>query len=227
MARQARIHLAPDQERDRRGARGAAVAASRSANRRGACEEGPRPVARGRRHLHPSRLCAARPSGPIRRLVLPLPRLGLRHVRPHPFRPGADQSRNSCLRVPRRHQGSHRMSGHSTYQPQSRFMKWFEARLPVGALIHSSFVVYPTPRNLNYWWTFGGILTFMLAAQIVTGVVLAMHYTPTSKEAFDSVEQLMRDVNYGWLFRYVHANGGAVVFLRLFLPQFRGPPFGF
>jgi quinol-cytochrome oxidoreductase complex cytochrome b subunit len=118
------------------------------------------------------------------------------------------------------------MSGHSTYQPQGRLMKWLEARLPLGGLIHSSFVAYPTPRNLNYWWTFGGILTFMLAAQIVTGVVLAMHYTPTSKDAFDSVEQLMRDVNYGWLFRYVHANGGSMFFLAVYIHTFRGLYYG-
>ncbi len=66
-------------------------------------------------------------------------------------------------------------------RPTSRktaFMKWFERACRSAACIHSSFVAYPTPRNLNYWWTFGGILTFMLVAQIVTGVVLAMHYTP-------------------------------------------------
>ena len=70
------------------------------------------------------------------------------------------------------------MSGHSTYQPQSPFMKWMERRLPIASLIYSSFVAYPTPRNLNYWWTFGGILSFMLGVQIITGIVLAMHYTP-------------------------------------------------
>ena len=69
------------------------------------------------------------------------------------------------------------MSGHATYQPQNKFMQWLEKRLPIGGLIHSSFVAYPTPRNLNYWWTFGGILSFMLGVQIVTGIVLAMHYT--------------------------------------------------
>ncbi len=56
------------------------------------------------------------------------------------------------------------MSGNSTYQPQSRLMRWLERRLPIGGLIHSSFVAYPTPRNLNYWWTFGGILTFMMVS---------------------------------------------------------------
>ncbi|MGH6788334.1 MAG: cytochrome C, partial [Pseudolabrys sp.] len=82
------------------------------------------------------------------------------------------------------------MSGPSTYQPQSRFLQWLEKRLPIGGLIHSSFVVYPTPRNLNYWWTFGGILSFMLAVQIITGIVLAMHYTPHVDMAFDSVEAI-------------------------------------
>ena len=66
---------------------------------------------------------------------------------------------------------------------QGRFAKWFESRLPIIGLVHSSFVAYPTPRNLNYWWTFGAILTFMLVAQIVTGIVLAMHYTPDGQRS--------------------------------------------
>src|SRR5688572_10451598 len=105
------------------------------------------------------------------------------------------------------------MSGHPTYQPRSAFMKWMERRLPIAGLIYSSFVVYPTPRNLNYWWTFGGILSFMLAVQIVTGVVLAMHYTPHVDMAFNSVEHIMRDVNYGWLLRYLHSNGASMFFV--------------
>ena len=118
------------------------------------------------------------------------------------------------------------MSGHSTYQPQSAFMKWLERRLPIGGLIHSSFVAYPTPRNLNYWWTFGGILAFMLAVQIVTGIVLAMHYTPHVDFAFNSVEHIMRDVNYGWLLRYVHANGASMFFLAAYIHMFRGMYYG-
>jgi len=89
------------------------------------------------------------------------------------------------------------MSGQSTYTPKSAIGRWFESRLPIGGLVHSSFIAYPTPRNLNYWWTFGAILSFMLVAQIVTGVILAMHYTPQTTLAFASVEQIMRDVNYG------------------------------
>ena len=118
------------------------------------------------------------------------------------------------------------MSGESTYVPKSRLAKWFESRLPVGGLIHSSFVVFPNPRNLNYWWTFGGILSFMLAAQIVTGVVLAMHYTPHSSLAFASIEHIMRDVNYGWLLRYAHANGASMFFLALYIHMFRGMYYG-
>ncbi|MGH6819843.1 MAG: cytochrome b [Methylocella sp.] len=118
------------------------------------------------------------------------------------------------------------MSGESTYVPKSRVAKWFESRLPVGGLIHSSFVVFPNPRNLNYWWTFGGILSFMLVAQIVTGVVLVMHYTPQSGLAFASIEHIMRDVNYGWLLRYAHANGASMFFLALYIHMFRGMYYG-
>src|SRR5688500_1092619 len=118
------------------------------------------------------------------------------------------------------------MSGHSTYQPQSAFMKWMERRLPIAGLVHSSFVVYPTPRNLNYWWTFGGILSFMLGVQIITGIVLAMHYTPHVDFAFKSVESIMRDVNYGWLLRYLHANGASMFFLAVYIHMFRGMYYG-
>jgi ubiquinol-cytochrome c reductase cytochrome b/c1 subunit len=118
------------------------------------------------------------------------------------------------------------MSGNSVYQPRSSFMKWLERRLPIGSLIHSSFVAYPTPRNLNYWWTFGGILAFMLAAQIITGVVLAMHYTPHVDLAFNSIESIMRDVNYGWLLRYVHYNGASMFFLAAYIHMFRGMYYG-
>lgn len=118
------------------------------------------------------------------------------------------------------------MSGHSTYQPQSAFMKWMERRLPIASLVHSSFVVYPTPRNLNYWWTFGAILSVMLVAQLVTGIVLVMHYTPHETMAFNSVEHLMRDVNYGWLIRYLHSNGAAMFFLAAYVHMFRGMYYG-
>ena len=118
------------------------------------------------------------------------------------------------------------MSGHPTYQPTNPVMQWIERRLPIGGLVYSSFVAYPTPRNLNYWWTFGGILAFILGVQIVTGIVLAMHYTPHVDHAFNSVEHIMRDVNYGWLLRYVHANGAAMFFFAAYVHMFRGMYYG-
>ncbi len=108
------------------------------------------------------------------------------------------------------------MSTHPTaYVPKSAFAKWFESRLPIAGLIHSSFIAFPVPRNLNYFWTFGAILVFMLGMQIVTGVILAMHYVPQADLAFDSVEHIMRNVNYGWLLRYLHANGASMFFIAV------------
>jgi ubiquinol-cytochrome c reductase cytochrome b subunit len=118
------------------------------------------------------------------------------------------------------------MAGHSTYEPKNGAAKWLESRLPIGGLVHSSFVVYPTPRNLNYWWNFGAILVFMLAAQIATGIVLAMHYTPHVDYALFSVEHIMRDVNYGWLMRYLHANGASLFFFAVYIHIFRGLYYG-
>ena len=118
------------------------------------------------------------------------------------------------------------MSGHSTYQPSNGFARWLDARLPVTRLVWDSFVDYPTPRNLNYWWTFGGILSLCLGVQIITGIVLAMHYTPSAAGAFTSVEHIMRDVNYGWLLRYMHANGASMFFIAVYIHMLRGVYYG-
>ncbi|MET0314506.1 MAG: cytochrome b N-terminal domain-containing protein, partial [Hansschlegelia sp.] len=118
------------------------------------------------------------------------------------------------------------MQGHSVYQPKGRFARWLEDRLPIGGLIHSSAIAYPVPRNLNYFWTFGGILALMLVSQILTGVVLAMHYDPSSTDAFVSVEKIMRDVNYGWLLRYMHANGASMFFIAVYIHMARGMYYG-
>jgi len=119
------------------------------------------------------------------------------------------------------------MSGPSSYVPKSAIGRWFESRLPLMGLVHSSFVAFPVPRNLNYMWTFGAILSFMLVAQIVTGVVLAMHYVPSATEAFSSVNfNIMRDVNYGWLIRYMHSNGASLFFLAGYIHMFRGLYYG-
>ena len=118
------------------------------------------------------------------------------------------------------------MSGESTYNPSNGFTKWMDSRLPILRLAHDSFIDYPTPKNLNYWWTFGGILTFCLVTQIITGIILAMHYTPHVDFAFNSVEHIMRNVNYGWLIRYIHANGASMFFLAVYIHIFRGLYYG-
>ena len=118
------------------------------------------------------------------------------------------------------------MAATSTYKPTNAVAKWIEVRLPIFGFVHSSFVAFPTPRNLNYWWNFGAILTFMLVAQIVTGVVLAMHYTPNADLAMSSVESIMRDVNYGWLFRYLHSNGASLFFFAVYIHILRGLYYG-
>ena len=111
------------------------------------------------------------------------------------------------------------------YVPSSKFGKWFNDRLPLLTL-SSHLREYPTPKNLNYWWTFGAILTFCLITQIVTGVVLGMHYVAHADMAFESTEHIMRDVNYGWLLRYIHANGASMFFLAVYIHIFRSLFYG-
>ena len=116
--------------------------------------------------------------------------------------------------------------GHSAYVPKSGFGKWMDARLPLARLVYDSFVAYPVPRNLNNWYTFGAILSLMLIIQLISGIVLAMHYTPESTMAFASVEHIMRDVNFGWLLRYMHANGASFFFIAVYIHIFRGFYYG-
>ena len=116
------------------------------------------------------------------------------------------------------------MSDHN-YVPSSKLGKWFNDRLPLLSL-GAHLTDYPTPKNLNYWWTFGGILTFCLITQIITGIVLGMHYVAHADLAFGSVEHIMRDVNYGWLIRYVHANGASMFFLAVYIHIFRSLYYG-
>ncbi len=105
-------------------------------------------------------------------------------------------------------------------------VKWIEYRMPVFDFMNRHLIEYPTPRNLSYWWNFGSLAGILLVVQIVTGVVLAMHYTPHADMAFDSVERIMRDVNYGWLLRYLHANGASMFFLAVYIHVFRGLYYG-
>ena len=87
-------------------------------------------------------------------------------------------------------------------------------------------ISYPAPITLSYWWNFGVLSLVCLALQIVTGIALAMHYVPNADLAFISVEHIMRDVNYGWLLRYIHANGASMFFIAVYLHMFRGLYYG-
>ncbi len=119
------------------------------------------------------------------------------------------------------------MSAHeSNYNPTNAVEKWLDDRLPIVRFAKATLVDYPTPKNLNYWWTGGAILTFMLAVQIVTGIVLAMHFTPEVSMAFDSVEAIRRDVNGGRMIQATHAVGASMFFLAVYLHIFRGLYFG-
>ena len=113
------------------------------------------------------------------------------------------------------------------YEPQNGFMKWMDERLPLPRLVYNAVGAgYPVPRNFNYMYNFGVLAGFFLMLQIVTGVILAMHYAADATVAFGKVEHIMRDVNWGWLMRYTHANGAAFFFAVIYLHIFRGFYYG-
>ena len=115
------------------------------------------------------------------------------------------------------------MSGPKLTNPIAR---WIDHRLPVFTFLHHEMHEYPTPKNLNYWWNFGSLAGITLVIMIVTGVILSMHYTAHVDHAFQSVERIMRDVNYGWLIRYIHANGASFFFIVVYIHIFRGLYYG-
>jgi len=119
------------------------------------------------------------------------------------------------------------MSGipHDHYEPKTGFEKWLHERLPIVSLAYDTLMI-PTPKNLNWWWIWGIVLAFCLVLQIITGIVLAMHYTPHVDLAFASVEHIMRDVNGGWALRYAHMNGASLFFLAVYIHIFRGLYYG-
>ena len=119
------------------------------------------------------------------------------------------------------------MSGipHDHYEPKTGAEKWLNRRLPIVGLLYDTLMI-PTPKNLNWWWIWGIVLAFCLALQIVTGIVLVMHYTPHADMAFRSVEHIMRDVNGGYMLRYLHANGASLFFFAVYIHIFRGLYYG-
>lgn len=113
------------------------------------------------------------------------------------------------------------------YKPTNPFMVWVDEKLPLPRFVYNAVGAgYPVPRNLNYAWNFGVLAGFCLMIQIVTGIVLAMHYASNASLAFDSTEHIMRDVNYGWLLRYAHANGASAFFAVVYIHIFRGFYYG-
>ena len=109
---------------------------------------------------------------------------------------------------------------------QNGLVRWIDRRLPVFTFLQHELNDYPTPRNLSYWWNFGSLAGIMLVIMMATGIVLAMQYTPHVDLAFNSVERIMRDVNYGWLLRYIHMNGASFFFIVTYIHVFRGLYFG-
>jgi ubiquinol-cytochrome c reductase cytochrome b subunit len=107
-----------------------------------------------------------------------------------------------------------------------RIIRWIDYRLPFVGMLQHELYEYPTPRNLSYWWNFGSLAGIMLVVMIVTGIVLAMQYTPHADLAFDSVERIMRDVNFGWMLRYAHMNGASMFFAIVYIHLFRGLYYG-
>jgi ubiquinol-cytochrome c reductase cytochrome b subunit len=105
-------------------------------------------------------------------------------------------------------------------------VRWIDYRLPIFTQLNHEYNEYPMPKNCNYLWSFGAIAMVVLITMIVSGITLAMNYTPHTAYAFNSVERIMRDVNFGWLIRYIHMNGASMFFIAVFIHIFRGLYFG-
>jgi quinol-cytochrome oxidoreductase complex cytochrome b subunit len=103
----------------------------------------------------------------------------------------------------------------------SRVVEWIDERFPLTSFVRREFTEYPVPRNLSYWWNFGFLAGFILVLQILTGIFLAMYYKPDANLAFDSVQRIMRDVNYGWLLRYTHSTGASAFFVIIYVHMAR------
>ncbi|MEI7709928.1 MAG: cytochrome b/b6, partial [Rhodospirillales bacterium] len=105
-------------------------------------------------------------------------------------------------------------------------INWVDTRLPIFTMLQKEYGVFPTPKNFNYFWNFGALAMVCLMVMILTGIFLAMNYQPNTELAFASVQHIMRDVNYGWLIRYVHQNGASMFFIVTYIHIFRGLYYG-
>ena len=104
---------------------------------------------------------------------------------------------------------------------KNKIIKWIDRRFPLSSFIKHELTGYPTPRNLSYWWNFGFLAGFVLMLQVATGIFLAMHYKADVALSFDSIQHIMRNVNYGWLLRFMHSTGASAFFLVIFIHMAR------
>jgi ubiquinol-cytochrome c reductase cytochrome b subunit len=117
--------------------------------------------------------------------------------------------------------------GHKERTPfNNPVVEWVDQRLPIFTMMNKEYGVFPTPKNFNYFWNFGAIAMVMLVLMILTGIFLAMNYVAHTDHAFNSVERIMRDVNWGWLIRYMHMNGASFFFIAVYIHMFRGLYYG-
>lgn len=108
----------------------------------------------------------------------------------------------------------------------SKLMGWIDYRFPLTAMYNDHMAKYPAPKNLNFWYFFGSLAMLVLVNQVITGIWLTMNYNPSAEGAFASVEYIMRDVEYGWLLRYMHSTGASAFFIVVYLHMFRGMIYG-
>lgn len=97
------------------------------------------------------------------------------------------------------------------------FLNWLDERFPVTQLWNEHLAKYYAPKNFNFLYFFGSLALLVLVNQILTGIFLTMHYKPSAELAFDSVEYIMRDVDYGWLLRYMHSTGASMFFIVIYI----------
>ena len=116
---------------------------------------------------------------------------------------------------------------HRLGQQLTALRDWIDARFPMTKLLKAHITEYYAAKNFNFWYGFGVLATVVLAIQIVSGILLTMNYKPSAEDAFASVEYIMRDVNWGWLIRYLHSTGGSALLIVVYLHMFRAMLYGF
>ena len=118
------------------------------------------------------------------------------------------------------------MAGNTSEKWQGGLLGWIDARFPLSSMWYDHLARYYAPKNFNFWYYFGSLALMVLVLQIVTGIWLTMNYKPDAALAFNSVEYIMRDVNWGWLIRYMHSTGASFFFIVVYLHMFRGLIYG-